>query len=280
VNLLIFFHSLFPFWRISVTPPPAPLPADILAGAGIVLSAVSVLCLAVMLLARQATEREAFLSGATHALKIPLANIRLYADILKEKHGGPAESTFQFDTIIYQTEALSRRIDNVLTATRIGVAGREYHLQLRNLVEVVRGTLEVCRGWASHAGFELREELPDHEVECLIDGDAVSSALVSLVENAVKYSQAPSAIWVRVNQGNGQAVVEVQDEGVGIPQREHVRIFRQFHRGSTRAEKGGFGLGLFLVRHTMEHHNGFVRLMSAPAAGSRFQLIFPLCKPS
>lgn len=279
-DIAVFLGSLFPFWRISASPPPDPVPVHMLLAAGIALFAGGILGISAIWLARHSSDREAFLSGATHGLKLPLANIRLYADILKERHGDSCESSFQFDTIIYQSEALSRRIDNVLAATQIGIAGRRYEVQLRSLVDVVRNTIRICEGWATHEGFQLQSEFPEEDVECEIDGDAVSSALVSLVENAIKYSHAPSIIRVGVGKENNRAIVEVTDHGIGIPRNEQTRIFQRFRRGTARAEKGGFGLGLFLVDHIVRQHGGSIRLFSTPATGSTFQLIFPLCKRS
>jgi two-component system phosphate regulon sensor histidine kinase PhoR len=71
-------------------------------------------------------------------------------------------------------------------------------------------------------------------------------------------------------------VFEVEDHGVGIPPAEQSKIFERFYRVSNGSGKGGYGLGLFLVRHIMEAHGGRAEVESEPGRGSRFRLAFPV----
>ena len=70
-------------------------------------------------------------------------------------------------------------------------------------------------------------------------------------------------------------MLEVEDHGIGIPAEERQKIFEQFYRVPTLAAKGGYGLGLFLVRHIMEAHGGSIEMESGCGEGSRFRLVFP-----
>jgi two-component system phosphate regulon sensor histidine kinase PhoR len=107
----------------------------------------------------------------------------------------------------------------------------------------------------------------------------VSQALVNLLDNAAKYSGESKSIAVRTYAENGCAVLEVEDHGIGIPREEQDKIFRRFYRVGNAVAKGGYGLGLYLVRHIMDAHQGRVELESELRRGSRFRLLFPAVEP-
>ena len=81
---------------------------------------------------------------------------------------------------------------------------------------------------------------------------------------------------MRLQAAAGQVTVEVEDHGVGIPPSEQSRIFERFYRAPNRTATGGYGLGLFMVRHIMEAHGGRAEVESEPGRGSRFRLVFPV----
>jgi signal transduction histidine kinase len=100
-----------------------------------------------------------------------------------------------------------------------------------------------------------------------------------LLDNAVKYSDAGSAVDVRVSvSADGSRVaIDIEDHGVGIPTRDHERIFERFYRVDRARSRatGGTGLGLSIVRHIMHAHDGSVTVESVEGEGSTFRLEFP-----
>jgi two-component system phosphate regulon sensor histidine kinase PhoR len=107
------------------------------------------------------------------------------------------------------------------------------------------------------------------------DSTALSQAVVNLLDNAVKYSGENRELAVRLDAENGCVTFEVEDHGLGIAPAEQERIFKRFYRVSNGSGKGGYGLGLFLVRHIMDAHGGRIEVDSEPGRGSRFRLMFP-----
>jgi signal transduction histidine kinase len=107
------------------------------------------------------------------------------------------------------------------------------------------------------------------------DAPAISQALLNLLDNAVKYSGPSKHIGVRIAVHDGQVAVEVEDHGVGIASSEQDRVFDRFYRVQNGSGRGGYGLGLFLVRRIMEAHGGRAEVDSEPGRGSRFRLILP-----
>jgi two-component system phosphate regulon sensor histidine kinase PhoR len=132
----------------------------------------------------------------------------------------------------------------------------------------------------SCAGFELQVEVARDLPEVVFDRDALSQALLNLIDNALKYSAERKSITVRATyaRAEGEVVIEVADHGVGIPQSEHGRIFEKFYRVGTGTvhDTRGSGLGLAIVRHIVVAHRGRVTVESTPGLGSRFRLHVPV----
>jgi signal transduction histidine kinase len=111
-----------------------------------------------------------------------------------------------------------------------------------------------------------------------VDRDALQQAILNLLTNAMKYSGEHREIRLRLRKENGSAVIEVSDQGIGIPENEQSRIFEKFYRVPVpeNREISGTGLGLSLVAHIAEAHGGSVQVKSSPGEGSTFSICLPL----
>ena len=127
-------------------------------------------------------------------------------------------------------------------------------------------------------GFELRVDLQEGLPPVEVDRDAVEQAALNLLVNAMKYSGESREIDLCLSRRDGWAVIAVTDRGVGIRPEDQDRIFEKFFRVSRPEGENvpGAGLGLTLVAHIVEAHRGRVEVVSAPARGSTFSLLFPL----
>ena len=113
-----------------------------------------------------------------------------------------------------------------------------------------------------------------------IDEEAVSEAIVNLVDNAMKFSVNNKEITVRTGMENNYAFIEVEDKGIGISEKDQKKIFEKFFRvssGNVHNVKGS-GIGLSIVKHIIDAHNGKIVLSSEINKGSKFRLMFPLRK--
>ena len=118
--------------------------------------------------------------------------------------------------------------------------------------------------------------------EQLWDREAVSRALLNLIDNAIKYSDDVKAIEVVLRQADGHVILEVKDSGIGIDQKELTRIFDPYYRAqfSDTQTRRGAGLGLTLVQQILASHGGRVEVESEPGKGSTFRLLFPFAEAS
>jgi signal transduction histidine kinase len=127
-------------------------------------------------------------------------------------------------------------------------------------------------------GIELSIDVPESSVEIIGDRESIGRIIDNLLDNALDYTPTGGRIDLRVRTEGSEAIIEVQDTGVGIEKRHHERIFERFYRvDSARSrELGGTGLGLSIVKRAAAAHGGRVGVESTPGHGSIFRAWLPL----
>ena len=217
--------------------------------------------------------QHAFLDAVTHEMKTPLASFRLYLDTLA-RHDPDAEQRREFlERMRGDLDRLDATIEQVLAAARAEELRRVVLEGCVDLLSVIRPCIrEVLE----------RHRLPPEAVrleaarESQVRGDPAELSLVfaNLLENAVKYSDAPVDVRVEVSEAReGRVQIAIADRGIGIPQRELRKIFQRFYRvgRDVQRQAAGLGLGLFVVRSLVRRHGGRVVARSEGAGrGSRF----------
>lgn len=220
-----------------------------------------------------------FVANVSHELKTPLALIRLFAETLELGRVPSDDKARQYYRVIdKESQRLTQLINNILDFSRIEAGRKEYHFARTDVGAVVRDVAEAYRFPIEQQGFELDVQIADKLPEAVVDPEALSQALLNLVNNAIKYSSDEHYLGLDVRRSGDDVVISVTDRGVGIPKAEQRRIFEKFYRvenALVHTTKGS-GLGLALVQHIMEAHGGRVELTSAPGAGSTFRLVLPL----
>lgn len=220
--------------------------------------------------------RSDFVSSVSHELKTPITLIRLYSETLLRPDAFREEDRDGFYSIIVrESERLGRLVDRILTFSRVERGDQVYTFEEGDIAPVIARVVEDYREYLERAGFRLERALAPSAPAVRFDAGAVSQAVVNLLDNAVKYSGESREIAVRLAAENGCVRFEVTDHGLGIPAAERERIFGRFYRVPNGSGKGGYGLGLFLVRHIMDAHGGRIEVESEPGRGSRFWLTFP-----
>ena len=220
-----------------------------------------------------------FVANVSHELKTPLALIRLYAETLELGRVPNQERKGEYYRVINkESRRLTQLINNILDFSRIEAGRKEYRLVPSDIGAVVRDVVESYRFAIEKLGFTLELEPGEDLPELELDPEALSQALINLLNNAIKYSPEHKAITVSVRRELDRVLLSVSDRGMGIPRSEHRRIFEKFYRVETSLvhTTKGSGLGLALVQHITEAHGGHVELSSTPGEGSRFTLSLPV----
>ncbi|MCB9208297.1 MAG: HAMP domain-containing histidine kinase [Ignavibacteriales bacterium] len=220
-----------------------------------------------------------FVSSVSHDLKTPLTSIKLFAERLRTISNLKKEKVDEYlDIIEGESDRLTRLINSVLDYSKIEKGVQKYILQKVNVVEVVKKVL-VSLDYQFRIGkFKVVTHFENDKIYVNADEDAIAEALVNLLSNSMKYSNLKKEILVSVYKDNANIIIEIKDFGIGISEEEISNIFEPFFRSSNQKidKSGGAGLGLSIVKHIMDGHNGKVEVKSKIGEGSTFLLIFPL----
>jgi signal transduction histidine kinase len=282
----------FPFpWRFVVTQSAlekmknAGLRENVLHGLLVVLI-VGLILLAAFLIARDISRESEtirhktdFVQNISHELKTPLTLIKLYGEILRDRITLPEEDRSEaYEVIIGESERLSHMINNVLDFSRIERGKKEFEMKTDDLPGVVKNTLESYRYHLEKKGFSIREEIQTDLPLMVFDREAIASVLINLLSNAVKFSPGKKEVSVRLFKKENDAILQVEDKGMGIPKKEMDKIFRRFYRATDKVISGsrGSGLGLTIAKYIAEAHKGTIEVESQPGIGSTFSVILPI----
>ena len=222
-----------------------------------------------------------FVANVSHELKTPLALIRLFAETLDlGRVASPERAREYYRVINKESNRLTQLINNILDFSRIEAGRKQYRFAKVDVCGIVDEVLEAYRFPIEQQGFKLEVVFAEDVPEIQGDAEALSQALLNLLNNAIKYSREDKQIKVEVATREGLVRVSVTDHGIGVAKADQKRIFEKFYRAedSLVHETKGSGLGLALVSHIMEAHGGSVELQSAPGRGSTFTLVLPAGK--
>jgi two-component system, OmpR family, phosphate regulon sensor histidine kinase PhoR len=227
---------------------------------------------------RLAAVKTDLVAAVSHELRTPLASMRLLVDTLLEQGTADERRTREYLALVARENArLTRLIESFLEFSRLDRQRRHFELAPTDPGSIVEAAAAAVRERFEQAGCELllavEPELPAIDA----DRDALTTVLVNLLDNALKYTKDDRRIALRVHRDCAKVVFAVEDNGIGIPAREQKRIFRRFYQVDRRLsrETGGVGLGLSIARLIVLAHRGSVHVASRPGEGSTFSVRLP-----
>jgi len=219
-----------------------------------------------------------FTADASHELRTPLTAIRSVGEVaLQRSLSGPGYREV-IGSMLEEVDRLTRLVESLLTLTR-GESGRiQPALEIVNLNGLSVSVVEHLRVLAEEKEQSLSFEA-EANVSAACDPAILRLGLINVLDNAIKYTPTRGTIRVGVRETpSGEAVIEVDDTGLGISVAHHARIFERFYRvdrGRSR-ESGGTGLGLATARWAVEVNGGRIELESEEGEGSRFRIVLPI----
>lgn len=223
--------------------------------------------------------KDEFLGLLSHELRTPLGAVLVWLGLLRQGGFDAAERERALEIIERSAHSLERIIEDLLHASRIAAGGLMLHPQLVDLRSVVQVTVDAAAGDAAIKGLSLKW-MPT-EVPIWVKGDPgrLQQAVSNLLSNAIKFTPAGGHVEVGLSAVGRQARLRVVDDGEGMSPAFLPFAFERFRQQdstSTRAHHG-LGLGLYVVRHVVGHHGGFVTGESAgQGRGSTFTVLLPL----
>jgi two-component system phosphate regulon sensor histidine kinase PhoR len=224
--------------------------------------------------------RREFVANVSHELKTPITSIKGFVETLIDENPVEADKRLRFLNIIRtQSERLNTLIEDLLALSRIEQNGdaEKVAFEPTPLHGVVDAAVAACRERAAVGGVALQISCPAG-LEATVNHSLLVQALVNLIDNAIKYSDAGASIGIMAGETATDLVLSVQDSGTGIDKEHLPRVFERFYRVDKARSRqlGGTGLGLAIVKHIMQVHQGSVTVESEPGRGSTFTLHLPL----
>lgn len=217
---------------------------------------------------------------AAHDIRSPLGVVNGYLSILQEELGEQAELYQPFIQPMYRAmERMEQMAADILSLERVH-AGQGKVLETVNLGELVDRAVLDSRPMAVMKKQELDFVLPSETMN--ISGDPVQlyEAISNLINNAIKYTGEGGRINVRLGRVDGNAVFEVEDNGIGVPEEHQSKLFQPFYRVKNQETRkiDGTGLGLYLVKMIIDRHGGAMHFHSQHGKGSTFGFKLPISK--
>ncbi len=227
---------------------------------------------------RLARLKNDLVATVSHELKTPLTAMRALVDTLLDTERFDEKTTREYLQLLSGENArLSRLIDNFLTFSRLERNKFSFKFAPLRPQQIVDGAVaamgERCQLPACRFESQIEPDLPT----VMADRDALTTALLNLLDNAWKYTGEEKRITLRAERHNGSVHFAVQDNGIGLPARETRRVFERFYQVDRRLSRdaGGCGLGLSIVQSIVNAHDGKVSVTSEPGAGSTFVIEIP-----
>lgn len=233
-------------------------------------------------LSKEQLEREkenvkSLVSDISHQTKTPVANIRLYTELLKERLCGE-ENTPERQQEIRMAEEISRQaekleflIQSLTKMSRLESNILAVQPEKQGLQKLLEESIGDVTPKAEKKQIQIINNCVDN-ITAFYDFKWTKEAVCNVLDNAVKYSPRGGKVILSVTEYELYAAVSVRDEGIGIPEEDTARIFGRFYRAESVQQEDGVGIGLYLTREILRKQNGYIKVKSAPGKGSEFFL--------
>lgn len=220
--------------------------------------------------------RQDFTANVSHELKTPLASISGYAEFI-ETGMAKEEDIGRFAGEIHKSSIrLLSLINDIIELSELDVMDNEMSTAPVSLNEEAVNCVEMLKMNAEKHSINITTGVIENH--CIIDAnqDMIKEIVFNLCDNAIRYNTPGGNVWVSVYKNEDKIILEVKDDGIGIPIKEQERIFERFYRvDKARSKKtGGTGLGLAIVKHIAEQHNARIILKSEPDCGTSISVVF------
>ena len=217
------------------------------------------------------------LSNVSHELRTPLTIISGYLQSTLRRGNNLTEIQQEaLTTAASEADRTVQLLRDLLDLARADSGGMHFHLEAIVLNDVVKEIIEMAKQYSDRI---ICLESPTNLLVIEADVNRFKQVMLNLIDNAVKYSEAPTPINLKIKQHQNQAQIQVCDHGIGIPLPQQARIFERFYRlDETRNRAGGTGLGLSIVKTLVEGMSGSISVRSQLGEGTTFTVCFPLAE--
>ena len=226
------------------------------------------------------TNQQRFIGDAAHELRTPLTLLRADAEVLLRTHGQlDEEDSMLLEDIVAETNHMSNLATNLLTLARLDNSSAHREHEVVQLSEIARAGTRRIQALADQSEISIHTAF-DEKAVVIGDPTQLEQAVLALLDNAIKYNRPGGQIIVRTALKQGQALLEVQDTGIGIAAEHLPHLGERFYRvdKARSRQAGGTGLGLSIARGIATAHGGTLTLASIPDQGTIVTMLLPLAQ--
>jgi signal transduction histidine kinase len=221
-----------------------------------------------------------FVSSVSHEFKTPLTSMKALTERLETgKVTQPAKMKQYISIISHDIDRLIRLVGNILNFSNIEEGKKVYRKEETDIAIWLKEVINNYQKESIERGISISADIEDDLPALNIDKDSMTQAIFNLLDNAVKFSKDVKEIGVTVLKNESSIIMKVKDKGIGIENDEKDKIFEKFYRGKSAVNNfiNGTGLGLALVKYTVEAHNGQIEVESEPGWSTVFTITLPVC---
>ncbi len=224
--------------------------------------------------------KDDFLSMVSHELRTPLTSLKAFGEILQDNPGVSSEEREQFlGVIITESDRLTRLIDQLLDLAKMEAGRMDWSLEEVDVADAIEDGVKALQGLMTEQKIELYLDIPEFLPVVHADRDQLIQVVINLVSNAVKFCDpSDGKIWLKVRSDQGNLLVSVEDNGLGVPAPLKEKIFERFHQsvGISGAKPQGSGLGLAICRQIVTYLGGQIWVENMSKGGARFMFTVPI----
>lgn len=223
-------------------------------------------------------EKDQFLAVLTHDMKTPLTSIAIYAGLLKDHPRLATDRPDMAGVIIHSQEVLTDMVNNILDLEKLQADGNmPLNKEPLDLASLITNTVEPLLAQASSKEIDLKVAIEPIPLITELDQRQFKRVIQNLVSNAIKYTPKNGNVWVDATIKESQIIIEVKDDGYGIPEDELPYVFDRYRRVAKHQNvAAGTGLGLAITKVIVEAHDGHLSVASQEDKGSIFTVHLPL----
>ncbi len=219
-----------------------------------------------------------FVSSVSHDLRTPLTSMGMFLELLEKPRLTAAKRGEYIGVIRQEAQRLRRLVENVLDFARAERGVREFSRERTDLTKVLRQAADAMAGQFKAVNARYQVRIPASLPPIIADPFALERAFVNILSNAYKYTPSKKSVSFMARQIDGSVRIIIADNGFGISEAELSKVFDPFYRVRDRstAPTGGVGLGLSLVKRTIEYHGGRVSIRSRKGKGTTVTVDLPV----
>lgn len=215
---------------------------------------------------------KAYIADLSHQMKTPLANIRLYSDLLIEETLTKEEMLDCRNKMRTEIGKMEWLLSSLTKITRLESGAINFKIEKRLINDTVQGAVNSVANLADERNISLVINLLEEDIYTQHNRKWTQEAIINILENALKYSEEYTDILVSIDAMELYIRINISDSGMGIEKSEYNNIFKRFYRGRNVSDKPGSGLGLYLAQLIMSKQNGYITVKSELNKGSTFSL--------